>query len=296
MKHLDEAELQTYIDGELSPAYLKDAKQHFAICANCAARLEEIKAETLQVCALFTHENHSPVPSARLRQNLDAAIAQIDARPSRYAQSVNASPLSLSARLSALFSGDFFISSRAALAGFAVAVICAAIFVALQRSQNDEPTASVKPPALSSETFADKPESTVPIDSEPELTLRVPDNIVKAKRNAVSHSQTFRHPKAQEDGNRKTTDNLLPGEVSYLNAIASLTDVVESNSRGTLSPSLRVEYERNLAVVNEAITTTRTTAKRNPNDSDAAQFLFSAYQSKIELLNAVADQREIAQR
>ncbi len=308
MKHLDEATLQTYLDGELSSANLKEAKAHLAVCADCTALLEETKAEALQVCALFNQENHLPVPSSRLKQRLDAAIAQTDALPPRYAESVNPHPHSLLDRLSALFSVGFFAPSRVALAGCAVVVIFVGLFVALQRSQNYEQTASVKPPTLNStntDAFppwvyslpqGEEPGAIIPIESEPKTTPRVPDNSVRVNRISVSQSQTFARPKVREERNAEAGSILLPGEKSYLSAIASLTDVVESNSKGALSPSLRAEYERNLAAVDQAITTTRTTAKRNPNDPDAAQFLFSAYQSKIELLNAVADQREIAQR
>ncbi len=58
-----------------------------------------------------------------------------------------------------------------------------------------------------------------------------------------------------------------------------------------MRPSLRVEYERNLAVVDRAIAATRTAAKSNPTDPDAADFMFAAYQSKVDLLNTIADAR-----
>jgi len=58
-----------------------------------------------------------------------------------------------------------------------------------------------------------------------------------------------------------------------------------------MRPSLQAEYERNLALVDRAIATTRSAAKRNPNDPDAADFMFSAYQSKVDLLNTIADAR-----
>lgn len=58
-----------------------------------------------------------------------------------------------------------------------------------------------------------------------------------------------------------------------------------------MRPSLQVEYERNLAVVNQAIAATRSAAKSNPKDTDAADFMFAAYQSKVDLLNTIADAR-----
>jgi hypothetical protein len=57
-----------------------------------------------------------------------------------------------------------------------------------------------------------------------------------------------------------------------------------------MKPSLRAEYERNLAIVDQAIDSTRRAARRNPNDPDASEFLYSSYQSKLDLLSAVAEQ------
>jgi hypothetical protein len=58
-----------------------------------------------------------------------------------------------------------------------------------------------------------------------------------------------------------------------------------------MRPSLQVEYERNLAVVDRAIAATRSAAKKNPNDPDTTDFMFAAYQSKVDLLNTIADAR-----
>ena len=81
---------------------------------------------------------------------------------------------------------------------------------------------------------------------------------------------------------------LLPGERSYLQTIARLDSTIKSNKKA-MRPSLQVEYERNLAVVDRAIAATRSAAKSNPNDPDAADFMFAAYQSKVDLLNTIAD-------
>jgi hypothetical protein len=83
---------------------------------------------------------------------------------------------------------------------------------------------------------------------------------------------------------------LLPGERSYLQAIARLDSTIKANQK-TMRPSLQVEYERNLAVVDRAIAATRTAAKSNPNDPDAADFMFAAYKSKVDFLNTIADAR-----
>jgi hypothetical protein len=82
----------------------------------------------------------------------------------------------------------------------------------------------------------------------------------------------------------------LPGEQNYLKAIDSLTVEIEATRETAMKPSLRAEYERNLAIVDQAINSTRRTARRNPQDPDASTFLYSSYQSKLDLLSAVAEQ------
>jgi len=90
------------------------------------------------------------------------------------------------------------------------------------------------------------------------------------------------------------TVHLLPGEKSYLKAIASLDTAIKASGDNGLRPTLRAEYERNLQVVDEAIAQTRVVAQSNPNDKDAADFLFSAYQSKVDLMNTVAEQAQLS--
>jgi hypothetical protein len=85
---------------------------------------------------------------------------------------------------------------------------------------------------------------------------------------------------------------LLPGERSYLKTIAALDSTIKANSNRPMRPALQAEYERNLAVVNRALAATRSAAKKNPNDPDAVEFMFAAYQSKLDLLNTVADARD----
>jgi hypothetical protein len=69
-----------------------------------------------------------------------------------------------------------------------------------------------------------------------------------------------------------------------------LDSAIKSDKKG-MRPGLQVEYERNLAVVDRAIAATRSAAKSNPTDPDAADLMFAAYQSKVDLLNTIADAR-----
>jgi hypothetical protein len=91
-----------------------------------------------------------------------------------------------------------------------------------------------------------------------------------------------------------TGEPVLADEKTYLSSIASLTSAIEAQGAEGMTPTLRAEYERNLAVVNQAIVSSRVAARRNPQDPDAKEFLRAAYQNKVELLSAVADHTQLA--
>jgi hypothetical protein len=95
---------------------------------------------------------------------------------------------------------------------------------------------------------------------------------------------------------KRTVNQPLPGEVGYLKAIATLTGAIEASGESSLKPSVRADYLRNMAVVDHAIDSTRKMARQYPQDKDAVAFLYSSYQSKVDLLNAVADQSLLAAR
>jgi hypothetical protein len=89
-------------------------------------------------------------------------------------------------------------------------------------------------------------------------------------------------------------EELVPGEKEYQTAIASLEKTIKLGGDESLRPALRADYERNLALLDTAITQTRQVAARNPKDETAVGFLMAAYQSKVELLSKVADQAQVA--
>ncbi len=93
---------------------------------------------------------------------------------------------------------------------------------------------------------------------------------------------------------RKFDRQFVPGEKEYQSTIANLDKTIKSSGDSILKPSVRADYERNIAVLDRAIEETRAVALRNPKDKDAARFLLSAYQSKVELMTTVADSAQVA--
>ena len=78
-------------------------------------------------------------------------------------------------------------------------------------------------------------------------------------------------------------------ESQYQKAFPKLNEAIKAQA--PLRPSLRVEYEYNLAMINNDIINTRQIARKNPRDTLAAQSMLAAYQSKIDLMNQVAQAR-----
>jgi hypothetical protein len=142
---------------------------------------------------------------------------------------------------------------------------------------NTDKTEVVAPPSPDNSTnnieVAPKETQSVVANSRPVVKPTAPRRVPTPEANSVTN-----HVK------------LIPGERSYLQQIARLDSSIKQN-KNSMRPSLQVEYERNLAVVDRAIAATRNAAKSNPNDPDAADFMFAAYQSKVDLLNTIADAR-----
>lgn len=291
---LDEGTIQAYVDGELSSSAAEKIMMHAGACAACAAAIAEAESELSLLAIAFEPEMNVPVPSERLRERLDAAIGELRLQanePARASWSITGWLASLSS--------SFNFAPRYAM-GFAslVAVVAfAAIFAVVALRQNNNQSTL----ALVADKRATNLQSGIQLtSSETEPTPSGDTTFVKAGDPRVSNKS--RRAPVSTPGKSKVNDSAtplvaeskpLPGEVGYLKTIASLTSVIEANGESALRPSLRADYERNLALVDNAIDATRKTARRNPNNQDAAEFLFSSYQSKIDLLSTIAEQGQM---
>ena len=72
---LDEGMLQSYFDGELSTELMERATSHLASCATCAAAASELEQESSLLSTALAAEFEASVPTERLRQRIDSAVA-----------------------------------------------------------------------------------------------------------------------------------------------------------------------------------------------------------------------------
>jgi hypothetical protein len=271
--------LQSYFDGELSPLMMERATSHLAVCSTCAEAAREIEQELSLLSSALEPEFEAAVPTERLQQRLNAAV--LDLRVTNAAQ-VAPSP-GFFGSLSALFN---FSSARSlGYASLVVLLALAAIFGVVKMRMN-----KVEPALQANKQEQDAPKAT------PEPNQAVASNktnyspIIVPKPVLPHRVVAKRTVKGASASDATAKVKLIPGERSYLQTIAKLDTAIKSD-KNAMRPALQVEYERNLAVVDRAIAATRSAAKSNPNDPDAADFMFAAYQSKVDLLNTIADAR-----
>ncbi len=292
---LDDGILQSYFDGELSRQQMESARLHLAACSACAAAAQQLESEISLLTAALAPEFEGAVPTERLRQRIDVAVAEmplVDRSPSIDAGSFGW--LRSLASLLALTPQQTF-----GLAALAVVLAFGVVFAIVQKQQEtpslSTPIAEKQSNNKSSEIAAtggsdkaEEPGVTIPNPGESPVTKEFQPVTVRSTRGLR---------KRKPDNNQAVARvKLIPGERSYLKTIAALDSTIKGSGDKPMRPALQAEYERNLAVVDRALAATRDAAKKNPNDPDAKQFLFDAYQSKVQLMNAVADARTFSRQ
>ena len=283
-KCLDDGVLQSYFDGELSSDRMESVTSHLASCLTCSLSARELESENNLLATALEPEFDLTVPTERLRHRIDAAVAGL-----QVVSPVSSETPGVRSFFQSLSNSFSFLTQRAfAYATLGVVLAFATIFALVQWRQ----TPSVSP----NDRAATAPKggsnaSAVPIATPPPEIVNTqgsksgPDTGTIAKRNRQVK------PRLTPDNQGVARVKLMPGERSYLKTIAALDSTIKSKGSRPMRPALQAEYETNLALVDRALAATRTAAKNNPSDPDAAEFMFAAYQSKVDLLNTVADAR-----
>jgi hypothetical protein len=308
-KCFDEGTIQAFLDGELPTDLLEMVARHTAMCANCSMLLVQAEEESAFAFSALDTEFNSLVPTERIRTNLYEAISQIE-KPRK----------SVWTRI---FGGGFSFSNPSIVA-FASLVLVVGLFTVLfinRETQNPggNEIAGGNLPNPNVVAVNNPPVQNAPVNSGDEANNTDSNNTQKDKtvivppvyRPIVTEQATIqkanykpgkvvveeRNPKADPrvDDNRRINNNspVLLGEESYIKTIATLTETVNSRKDSVMRPSEQVAFETDLAVVNNAIAKMRAEVRRNPKNEAAKQVLRSSYQSKIDLLNSVAEKTEL---
>lgn len=268
---IEEGTLQAWFDGELSADEAARVAAHLNICAVCSATATAVEAESLTLREALGSEFAASVPSERLRERVDSAVAALH------------QPLVPAVRASRWNAFTFGSFRPLAYASVAAVILVATIlgFVYLKKPKTASVAVKGNPPSL---TPAPQ-ESPAPIASQPH------DDIIKPGPSASPRFVVARKskPAARTSAEEPDAMSLAWQQRQYDYAIAKLSDALKYQP--PMRPALQVEYEYNMAVADSTIAATREAARKNPKDPLANQFMLAAYQSKVDLLNEVAAAR-----
>ena len=263
---IDEEILQTWFDGELSADEAAAVAAHVRACAECAGRARGVEAENLILFEGLSAEFAAVIPAERLRERVDAAVN------SSHVQTTRASRWRTVA--------EFFSSLRPLVYASAAAMIVLAAFLAFVYLKKDK----VAPPH-EAQNNPRQVIPSVPQDSRESEPAPRPAPQRSPELAVMNPPKPLRRHRAPEPD----ATSLSWQERQYQYAIAKLSEAIKTQP--PMRPALQVEYEYNMAVIDNAIATTRDAARKNPKDPLTNQFVLAAYQSKVDFLNQIADAR-----
>jgi anti-sigma factor RsiW len=300
-KCLEMGAIQAFLDGETSPAQSLVISDHIADCDRCAALLALAEEETAVVFSALERELNTLVPTQRLWNRINESIAEEKSRMPVWQRALG------------------FLSGNIATPSFASAfglLIVFGMIAAVMTYQPDMFTSQgpiadhIQPPApvpskapsdevVVSTTGSDAMISPAPAaqDAERDVTFVRETNLPAERIRRIAAESNIRQPvKAVRTVYTPEADaapGYLPGEESYVKTIADLKQSVDGQKDEVMSPSSRVSFERDLAVVNDSIKRMQDAVRKNPRNQAAKQILYSSYQDKIDLLNSVAQREEL---
>jgi hypothetical protein len=294
MKHLDNATIQAFLDGELSDADLRHATQHISFCSKCAAALMQAEAEQLDIDFAFAVERALPVPTQRIWARIENEIDSLAWQP----QKIKIEEKTLWQRCA-----EFLTIGQLSFAGSLAAVVLVSLF-ALSAFQHqiipntkDSAVSILKPERESRES------SLAAVSDVPSFknnNAEIEDKTAVEWKNTAprfikaSYQAPVKVSKLKTDIQRAKPFELpVAEEKDYLNTIAQLSKAVNTSDGLAMRPSFRVEYERNLATINQAIKIMQKQARLNPKDENAKRILFASYQNKIDLLNTINEKTQL---
>ena len=278
---LDIGTIQAFLDSELTHDERTRVSGHIAMCDKCAVMLADAEDESAVVFSVLEREFNTLVPTHRLWNKINDSIAtEREARP-------------FWRKAYGFLTAGLLNPSIAAAASLLIVV---GIFAAIWMNRPAVPTDvavvanPVRQVTLPASVEVSPPGNPVSDDRKVE-----PTSDYRAER-AAYRPETRRSSStpAVMNASGASSNGYLPGEESYVRTISSLAKTVEEQKEGgIMRPSERIAYERDMAVVNDAIAKMKKEVKRNPRNESAKQILYSSYQNKIDLLNSVSQKEEL---
>lgn len=272
---LDIGTIQAFLDRQLEHAESARVSGHIAMCDSCALMLSQAEDESALVFSALEREFDTLVPTQRLWGRINDAI-ETERREAPFWQKV-------------------FVFVRTSLANPSLAMAASIVLVlgvfAAYWMNRPTPVAEAPRDAVATTTTSVAAPPMPVADSE--LTTRSSVRVERASYRNETRRVTAQPAVAAQPASTTSASAYMPGEESYVKTIASLMRTVDEKKDNVLRPSQRIAYERDMAVVDDAIAKMKNEVKRNPKNESARRVLYSSYQNKIALLNSVSQKEEL---
>ena len=284
---LDVGIIQAFLDGEISHTETARVSGHIAVCDACAAMLAEAEDESAIVFPALEREFNTMVPTQRLWNKINDSLATERERGPFWKKAWAFPAVAIANQ------------SLAAAAGFLIVIgIFAAVWmnrnpVSSEIAMNEDPVSTTPSTTTISSTGNTATPATLDSLTGEQVTVETPEPPAKFVRTDYRPDNRRGISSSAVSSSAANSGSYMPGEESYVKTIASLNKTVDEQKDGVLRPGERMSYERDMAVVDDAITKMRKEVKRNPKNESAKQVLYSSYQNKIDLLNSVAQKEEL---
>ena len=279
--------IQAFLDGETTPDVSLRLTDHVAACDSCARLMAEADEENSVVFSTLGRELEALVPTQRLWSRINETIEIEKGRTSiwqkafAYITASLANPSLAAAAAILLVLGMFAVVVTVRDNGVTVA--------SNPQTQTEAVQTSVQPEIVDLTSGDAIPGPSAPV---PSVTI---SNHAPKKLEAIAMQASAKAADREITPQRAVynPDAYLPGEESYVKTIADLKQNVDEQKDVVLTPSTRVSYERDMAVVNDSIKRMREVVRKNPRNQAARQVLYASYQDKIDLLSSVAQREEL---
>ncbi len=283
--------IQAFLDGETSTDVSLRLTDHVASCDPCATALARADEENSVVFSTLEREMNVLVPTQRLWTRINDSIA-VETRVPIWQKTL-------------VYVRASFANPSITVAAGVVLVLgmFAIIIVNNDGGGNIVINGPVPVPPAVKGPVPSTPEKTdiataaedavIPAGITPAVRIsNLPANEMKALAASVKANQAVR-PQHTIYREPVSVDGYLPGEESFVRTISDLKENVDDQKDVVLTPSTRVSYERDMAVVDNSIKRMRDEVKKNPKNQAARQVLYASYQDKIDLLNSVAQREDL---
>ena len=292
-KCLDIGTIQAFLDGETRPEEAIRISDHVAECDPCTLLLAQADEENSLVFSVLDREMNTLVPSQRLWTRINAEITEEKSHASVWQRFLGAVTASL---------------ASPSVAGAAGVLIVAGMLAAVWtfKSGGDQPLsvdiAASNPPVERPEQRST--ENHLPAQPGSDETVAI-STTSEPRRNPRVEQTTYSVAELKriipavniERGPKKVpvvpaSAQYLPGEESYIKTINELQESVTAQS-ASVRASSQVAFQRDLALVDDALAKMRKVIRKNPRNQAARQILYSSYQDKIDLLKSSAQRNEL---